>query len=386
MFKSLSSLRLLAGSLIGVSVIAALVWFAVPRPPGAEATALYSPLGAPLSIFDALIALSGALLFFLTLKNFRPELKPAYRLIAIAQLVIGLGAMLFPYVEYYNLWVTYPILTLLTYAGYFFGSILMYLGARKFHIILGFRSKLASVWVAVGLTLLAWGLHAFLPHAPVGAEQGLNEAGYDAFEIVSTLPLVFYGAALYLVWRLYQQTGSGYRKIFTWLSIGIELQLLAALNTAILEVIGYHNWYFASRVYIIPAILADIGIFWAAYQFNAFGKVHKRPQSKGGVQDVVTSMDIIVYLAGSVADKAQIDAYLDGMREVTSRLHAGQAPDDAQQQELLAVYLQIEELLLTKDKLRAFDRQDLRNDLNQRFDLDSRGGATFWPLLEKKTV
>lgn len=113
MFKNLGSLRLLAGIVAGVSVGAALIWFAVPRPAGAETTVLYSPFGAPLSIFDALIALGGALLFFLALKNFRPELKSAYRFIAVTQLVIGLGAMLFPYVEYYNLWATVPILSCL---------------------------------------------------------------------------------------------------------------------------------------------------------------------------------------------------------------------------------------------------------------------------------
>jgi hypothetical protein len=295
-------------------------------------------------------------------------------------LVIGLGAMLFPYVEYYNLWTSAPILTLLTYAGYFFGSILMFLGARKFYRILGFRSKAASVWFIIGLTLLAWGLHAFLPHAPVGAEQGLDETGYDIFEIVSVLPLVFYGAALFLVWRLYQKTGSGYKKIFTWLTIGIGLQLVAALNTAVLEVIGYHNWYFASRVYIIPAILADIGIFWAAYQFNAFGLARKKPVSHD--LETVSSIDIIVYVAGSVADKSQIDEYLEDMRLITAGLKDGRALNDKEQREMMGVYLQIEDLLLTKDKLRAFDREDLRNDLNQRFNLETRGDATFWPLLK----
>jgi hypothetical protein len=384
MFKNLRSLRILATVLVGVSEVAALIWFAVPRPSGAETSQLYSPLGAPLSIFDALIALGGALLFFLALKNFRPELKSAYRFIAIAQLVIGLGAMLFPYVEYYNLWTTVPILTLFTYAGYFFGSILMFLGARKFYRILGFRSKVASIWFIIGLTLLAWGLHAFLPHAPVGAEQGLDEMGYDIFEIVSVLPLVFYGGALYLVWQLYQKTGSGYKKIFTWLTIGIGLQLVAALNTAILEVIGYHNWYFASRLYIIPAILADIGIFWAAYQFNAFGLVRQKPPAH--TTTAASSVDVILYLASSVADRRQIDGYLDGMRTVTAQLQEGQTPDAQQQQELLRVYLQIEDLLLTKDKLRAFDREDLRNDLNQRFNLEAAGTATFWPLLKKRTA
>lgn len=256
----------------------------------------------------------------------------------------------------------------------------MYLGARKFNKILGFQSKLASIWFIIGLTVLAWVLHAFLPHAPVGAEQGLDEMGYDIFEIVSVLPVVFYSAALYLVWRLYQKTGSGYKKMFTWLSIGIGLQLVAALNTGVLEVIGYHNWYFASRVYIIPAILADIGIFWAAYQFNAFGLVHKKRTAP--TSDEVSSMDVIVYVAGSVADKTQIDVSLDGMRKITAQLREGQAPDPQQQRE----YLQIEDLLLTKDKLRAFDREDLRNDLNQRFDLEARGNATFWPLLAKGTA
>jgi hypothetical protein len=97
-------------------------------------------------------------------------------------------------------------------------------------------------------------------------------------------------------------------------------------------------------------------------------------------------MDVIVYLAGSVADRAQIDGYLDGMRGVTAQLHDGQPLTIQQQQELLKVYLQIEDLLLTKDKLRAFDRADLRNDLNQRFDLETQGSATFWPLLAKSTA
>ena len=365
-----------------LGILAALVWFAVPRPLEAESTTLYSPLGAPLSIFDAIIALGGALLFFMALRNFRPELKSAYRFIAIAQLVIGLGAMIFPFVEYYGLWTRIPIFTLFTYAGSFFGSILIFLGARKFYKTLGFRSKIASIWMIVGLVLLGWVLHAFLPHAPVGVEQGLDETGYDVFEIVSVLPLVFYAAAMWLIWQLYSRTGSGYHKIFTWLSIGVGLQFVAALNTGILEVIGYHNWYFASRVYIIPAILADIGIFWAAYQFNAFGLVHKKSQhANEEAVGSVSSMDIIVYLAGSVADQSQIDQYLDGMREVTARLQAGQTPDATQQRELMKVYLEIEDVLLTKDKLRAFDRQDLRNDVAERFDLETRGNATFWPLL-----
>lgn len=384
MFKNLKSLQLLVGVSVTISIIAAFVWFLVPPPTEAVSTVLYSPLGAPLSIIDAIIALTGALLFFMALKNFRPELKSAYRFIAIAQLVTGLGAMIFPFVEYYGLWTRIPIFTLFTYAGTFFGSILMYLGARTFYKSLEFKSKLTSVWLVVGLVVLGWILHAFLPHAPVGVEQGLDEMGYDIFEIVSVLPMVFYTAAVYLILRMYQRTGSGYHKIFTWLLIGVGLQWVSALNTFILEIIGYHNWYFASRVYNIPAILADIAVLWAAYQFNAFGLPKKVRHDADAAP--VSSMDIIIYLAGSVADRSQIDSYLEGMRQVTAQLQSGQTLGAEQQQKLLSVYLQIEDVLLTKDKLRAFDRTDLRNDVTEHFDLAARGSTTFWPLLAPKTA
>jgi hypothetical protein len=222
----------------------------------------------------------------------------------------------------------------------------------------------------------------------VGAEQGLTESGYDTFELVTVLPLVAYGAALYLIFRIRQKVGSIYQKAFTWLAIGIGLQWLSALNIAILDVIGYDNWYFATRTYFIPAIFGDIGLLAAAFQFNAIGIPYQKGwlRSKSTERQAASSIDIIVYLAGKAADPSQIDYALDRLREITSRANPGTptALNDEDQKVLLQVYLDIENYLVTKDTLRTFSKVEVRKDISQRFVLDTGNSLTFWPMLSQQ--
>jgi hypothetical protein len=293
--------------------------------------------------------------------------------------------MLYPYIEYYNLWEN-SFFNLSSYVGYFAGAILMFLGARRFYKTLRLKSRAASIWVVFGLIVVGWIIHAFLPHDPsLAADQGATESAYDTFEVFTVLPLVAYGAALYLIFRIRQKVGKAYQKAFTWLAIGIGLQWLSALNIAVLDVIGYHNWYFATRVYFIPAIFGDIGLLAAAFQFNAVGLPYQKGWLRGSSvkrQDV-SSVDIIVYLAGKVADPSQIDQALDPLRSITSRTQPGSplTLDDTDQQVLLKVYLDVEGYLVTKDTLRSFSKKQVRQDILQRFAPDTAGAATFWPLL-----
>ncbi|MET0779704.1 MAG: hypothetical protein ABWY71_02620 [Candidatus Saccharimonadales bacterium] len=150
---------------------------------------------------------------------------------------------------------------------------------------------------------------------------------------------------------------------------------------------GYENWYFASRAYELPTIVGDIGILTAAYYFNAIGlptsrfnlwhRLTNRAESRP-----VTSVDIVVYVAGMVSDISQIDSYLDGMRSVTAQHQAGAPYSDSDQQKLYAVYREIETYLVTKERLRSFDTISLRTDIAQHFGLDKNNGSqTFWPHL-----
>lgn len=388
MFRNIQKLRLVTGLIIGGALVVGSLWFLVPRPEGVEGTMLYSPIGTPLTLIDSAIAIGGAVLFLLALRNFKKELKPAYRYIAYAQAVVGVSWLIYPYIEYYNLW-TNVWLNMSSYLGYFIGSILFYFGARKFYQLLGLRSFAGNAWIVLAITLIAWGLHVFLPRNGVGELLGYSDLDYNLFALVPLTPVLVYGAAIYLFMHIRRKTGEAYHKALTWLLIGLGLQFLSALGVAILEVINYDNWYFASRAYVLPTILGDMGLLIAAYQFNAIGLpyhpgiLHRLPADSGRA---ISSIDIILYVAGKVSDPSKIDRQLDGMRKITATLSPGQGGyvlNEQEQQTLYKVYTDIERHLLQSDDFKQYDKDTLRNDVRVRFALDSeKAVATFWPLLD----
>jgi len=272
--------------------------------------------------------------------------------------------------------------------GYFTASILMFLGTRKFAQILGMQSRVTSIKLIIGLGLAAWGLHALLPHAAV-ADLHVPETSYDIFELIPTLPLFTYGAALYLAIRLGRKIGLGYKKAFRWLIIGLSVQLTAALLTALLELIGYNNWIFNSGLYALPIIVGDASLVIAAYQFNAIGLPYQKIVwlqklfGKGKTSEA-SSVDIILQVAGLVSDPSKIDAKLDTLREITAQLPSGQAVSLSREQELVLrdLYLDIEQYLMHDDRLRFFSQSELRNSIWSSFSSKNMSiEHTFWPLL-----
>jgi hypothetical protein len=364
------------------------LWMLVPEPAGLEAGTFYSPLGTPTTLVDLVLAIGGGLLFLRALRNFKQELKPAWRFVALAQFTLGALTLTFPYVEYYYLW---PNIwwNMSTYLAFLLGSIFMYFGMRKFYKILGLQSWVTSVPIVGVVILAAWGMHALMPH--VLAWVQFNELQYDLFELIPLIPLVCYSAAAYMAFRIRSKVGAEYNKSFSWLTVGLSLQAFTCLTIAVLEVIGYENWYFASRAYEIPTIVADIGILTAAYYFNAIGLptnrfglirrlLHPKPQT-------VSSVDIIVYTVGMASDVSKIDKYLDGMRTITARHQPGDQLSEAEQSTLYSIYLNIENHLVNDEPLRTFSSDSLRQEVEQYFALDqTNADQTFWKALQQEST
>ncbi|HEV7453975.1 MAG TPA: hypothetical protein VGO07_01825 [Candidatus Saccharimonadales bacterium] len=369
-------------------VVAALgaggIWLLLPQSASFQGDTFYSPLGAPTTIVDLVLAIGGGVLFLRALRNFKQELKPAWRMVALAQFAVGVLTITFPIIEYYYLW---PNVwwNMSSYLPYLVGSIFMYLGMRKFYKLLELKSRITSVALVSVVILIGWGLHAFIPHIVVWTQ--FNEHQYDLFELVPFIPVICYSAAAYMALRIRTKVGKEYSKSFGWLAVGLGLQAASSIIIGVLEVTGYENWYFASRAYEIPVIVGDIGILTAAYYFNVIGlpgsrfslwrRLTGRAQSRA-----VTSVDIVVYVAGMVSDVNQIDGYLDGMRIVTSQHQTGAAYSESDQQKLYDVYRDIEKYLVTKERLRSFDAASLHANIAQHFNLDKDNSRqTFWPRL-----
>ena len=382
--QQITQLRIQVTILVILALVLGGVWLVIPTPPGVDRDAFYSPLGAPAALVDLTLAIGGGVFFIRALRNFKNVLRPAWGLVATAQIILGLLTLSFPYVEYYYLW-SNPFWNIMTYMPYFIGGIFMYFGIRKFYRLLDLKSRILSPPIIGLIILIAWGLHAFIPHAALGLD--VTESTYDMFELIPMVPIILYISSTYMVFRMRLKAGAEYKRPFTWLAIGLGLQAFSTITIGVLEVIGYENWYFSSRAYEIPIIIGDVGILTAAYYFNAIGL--QTGTSKlwrflsGKRRHPATSLDIITYVSGMSSDATQIDGYLDSMRLITSTHQQGTPLSPEEERKLADVYLQIEQFLITKESLRTFDVADLRGHIVDYFDLHGEGqNRTFWSYIE----
>jgi len=377
-------LRIEVWAVVVFGVAVALLWFLVPVPKGLDHQTFYSPFGVPTTLVDLTIAIGSGVLFLQAWRNFKQELKPAYRFIAAAQLVVGITTLIYPYIEYYDLWEN-TWFNMSSYVGYLFGSVLMYFGARQFMKILGIRGRLTTPLLMLGYFLALSVIHAFLPHNQVW--PAFTEHQYDLFEMAVVAPVLFYAIAAYGMGRISRRIGSDYRKAFGWLAGGLALQLVSAFGLLIMDMVGYDNWYFNTRLYELPTICADILILTAAYSFNTVGlastgqSIWRRLFSHRTAQPV-TSLDIISYTAGMVSNPKNIDPALDKVRLLSAKLKPGEAPSAEDQAALRGVYLEIEKYLVTAEPLRTITRDDVRNRVIVHFGLDhAPTDKTFWPAV-----
>ena len=370
--------------LIGVVAISA-VTLLLPAPPDAVGKQFYLQKAASISLIDVLTAVGSSILFFMALRSFKPELKAAYRLLAFSTLAVGLGLLIFPYIEYYDLWdITW--LDMSSYAQYLVGAPLMYFGVRKFYKQLGLKAWPGNLLVVAGILVAVWCIHIFIPRN-VAETWDFTERVYDAWSIIPILPAVIYPITLAMVLKLRRATGQSYTKAFTWLAVGLFFYTCEAVSISVLDTVGFDTWYFNSRFIIVPAILGDLSFLTAGYQFNAISlpQSHRRSWLQrwmSGGEAPATSMDIIIYAAQMASDQSKIDRYLDGMRAVTVHHQADAPLSSDEQHKLRDVYLAIERQLVEEDALRDFDKTQLRADIVQRFDLGAAAGNnTFWSVL-----
>ncbi len=370
----MKNLRITIALIFAVTLAVSLSSLLLPKPADAEVSEFYSPVATSVVLVDVLLAMGSALLFLLALRNFKPDLKPAYRLLAFSTLAVGLGLLIFPYIEYYGLWDNLW-LNMSSYLQYLIGAPLMYLGIRMFYKKVGLSGWASSLIVALVLIALLSAAHPLLPYD--GAWEGaLTTTQYNLFKIVTILPFALYGVAAYMAARLRKRTGHEYAGAFTWLTVALAFYTINTLGIILIEVLGYENPYYANRLYTIPAILGDLCLLFAGYCFAAIG----RPKLSSKDAAKVTSMDVILHVANMASDRTKIDSYLDDMRVVTANLKPGETPNDEDQRKLRQTYLKIEDFLVNNDPLRSFNKDDLRAEITRHFGL-GHGDKTFWSSL-----
>lgn len=71
-------------------------------------------------------------------------------------------------------------------------------------------------------------------------------------------------------------------------------------------------------------------------------------------------LDLVVRTASLVSRPREVDTLLDKVRVMSSRLKPGEPLSPDQEKQLALVYLQLERYLMTKEPLREFKREELR--------------------------
>jgi hypothetical protein len=383
--NKLAKVRFVIIAIIVIALGVGCLWLLVPPPSGVTASEFYSPLGTPVTLVDTVVAIGSGVLFLVALRNFKPQLKPAYRWVAAGSFSVGILTIVYPYIEYYDLWDNVWF-NMSSYTQYLVGSVLMYFGARSFLKILGLKSRATSFGVMVLAVALVSSIHAVMPHAD--SWPTFSELKYDLFEVAVVIPVLFYGAASYIMFKIRRRAGAEYRWSFGWLAVGLGIQMASAITILVLDTIGYDNWYFNSRLYEIPTIAGDVAVLIAAYYFNIVGLTHPAHawwhRLFGHSQLPATSLDIVVLTAGMVSNTAAIDPILERMRILTAQLTPGQTLSPSDEQELRQIYLDIEHYLVTKEPLRSFTQDELRATVTSRLELDTPELRTFWPSVATK--
>ena len=374
-------LAVIFAAAIGLSALSLLL----PIPADAEISQFYSPVATSVVLVDVFLAAGSAVLFLMALKNFKPELKPAYRLLAFSTLAVSIGLLVLPYIEYYGLWENL-LLNMGSYLQYLVGAPLMFFGILMFYKRVGFGRRGVLIAALTGVLVFSV-IHPFLPYDGAWDGFGWGRTEYNLFKIVTIIPFVLYGIAAYMTLRMLRRTGREYRSAFTWITVALVLYTINALGIILIEVLGYevtiplfgHDFgIYTDRLYEAPAILGDLAFVIAGYCFAAIG----RPKVALEKGQKISSIDIVVYAAAKVSDNTKIDNYLDDMRTITAGLsQSGGELKPQDQQTLRDVYLKIEDFLVTGDPLRSFKKEDLRADISHRFALDTQSTETFWPML-----
>ncbi|HSX00987.1 MAG TPA: hypothetical protein VLF67_01980, partial [Candidatus Saccharimonas sp.] len=214
----------------------------LPQPPGAADGAYYNPLGTSITLIDMGLSISAGILFFRARRNFKPELRPAYRFLAAATLATGILNIDFPITEYYSLWSNFYF-DAASYLPYFAGGILMFLGMRQFYrfINTGQRTWVTNIPLLLAITIVVWALYVLNTHL---INAWGSEAQHDWMQIVVLVPVTGYAAACYMALRTWSRLGHAYRLALGWLTIALLAYTFDVTMVLVQEIIGNVNWFF----------------------------------------------------------------------------------------------------------------------------------------------
>lgn len=306
------------------------------------------------------IAMVATVLFLMGVQGFKPEFKMAYYFICIGYLTHAVAS------------ISYPA----AYLGYMshiqniiFGDIPMcigaafiYIGIRHFGQLLDLKDWAMNPWKLSPIFLLIVAIVWFLPHRPI---PDATELVFDINRAVSILEAAFYLLTALLAFRIRRAASTYYSRPLLW--FGVTFAVYAATSIA-MNVQFYATAISDSGLYFVGTLgaLAYLGrgvlSIIAGFSFNKIS----HEEAKAPAKDA-NMLDVVVFMASLASQPHEIDPMLDVVREI-SATHPSQKPlTQYEVDQLSGVYHQLEEYLVTKETIRDFTHESLRDLLQEEF-------------------
>lgn len=302
--------------------------------------------------FSNVLSVGTALLFLTGLKGFKQELKTAYYFICAGLFIQVTGTALYSVRTYIapverNLAGDLPIT--LGAAGMFIG---IWLLAGMLHVP-GRRLRHPAVIVAflVITSSLLWAL----PHG----SPTLSERIIQTNHVVEAL---FYPLASILLWQIIRATSHSYARSFRWMFVAVAGNFIAAALFIGNQYITYPAW--ATQEMLGSLFVIDTLLYVAAGY--SFATIQQRMRAR---QSANSTIDVVIFVASLASQQKDIDPILDELRTLTSEQRLGStALSPEQEKRLTAIYYHLEDYLVTKEPLRSFTRDAVRQLVQQKFE------------------
>lgn len=312
---------------------------------------------------------TGAILFLINLDVYKAKLRRAYIILALGVTLAGVGTLQNTIITLLSWWDTPYGSSGLTMLPFLLSGFTLYIAIRAFarlvaveYILTKFRIVIP---VVVGLVLLS----TLLPHMQA---PNMTEATYDILVAITMWSGMFMVLAGLVNYKTQQSVGQHYRHAMKWLTRALFT------SGAVLLYVGFFTLIdsgFDIVIYTFNGLTTVVsGLVWmrAGYAFALtkssqedlsllkalFGLRRKEPKDYDSAIDMVTSA------AGLVSNAQEIDPTLDKVRTVTSKLVPGESLSAEDTAKLIDAYLQIEQYLTTKEAIRTFTTEELRERLS----------------------
>jgi hypothetical protein len=308
----------------------------------------------------------GAILFLKGVREFKSGLRAAYRWFAVGLILFGASLLQWPIValtgKYGDFWASSGAVII----PFAFATAFMYIGMRRFARLLGVSTILLSIPFSVGAVSASAVLSGVLAHfVALNNGPGIDTETYTATVAWST----GYGfLAWLLILKIWRVIGAEYRKPMRWLLWALGALVVSGSHEYVTSYfLSENDWYVYWGASLWPFIIAGFLFLRAGYAFIAgYGE---SAQTSGAAEGDKSRgyIDGIILVANLASRPPDIDAALDGLRKVTSRLAPGAGLSEEQYAQLVAVYLNLEHYLTTLDPLRNFTKEQLRTRITPAF-------------------